>query len=83
MVFNPNRFRFTRHLRERIAERLGPDRDGRDIEKLIQESQVVLQTEDHLYLYHPEEDIRFPCVKTDDQWVIKSVIVKGMSMEAK
>jgi hypothetical protein len=66
-----------------LAERLEKKLDGSDIHQLIRESQVLLQTEDHLYLYHPEEDIRFPCVKADDQWVIKSALIKGMWMQAK
>ncbi|AUS08903.1 hypothetical protein C1X05_08630 [Laceyella sacchari] len=56
---------------------------GHDIHQLIRESQVILQTADHLYLYHPGENIRFPCIKDGDQWVIKSVMIHGMWMEAK
>ncbi|MBH8605929.1 hypothetical protein [Thermoactinomyces sp. CICC 10522] len=78
MVFNPVRFHFTHHLRKRLAERLQKKLDGHDIEKLIRESQVLLKTDDHLYLYHPKEDIRFPCVRNEDQWVIKSALLKDM-----
>lgn len=82
-IVDPARFRFTRHLRERLEERLGKRWSNHSILQLIQESQVLLQTEDHLYLYHPGEDIRFPCIRDGEEWVIKSAIVQGMWMEAK
>ncbi|MFC7442499.1 hypothetical protein [Laceyella putida] len=83
IVFSHRRFHFSRHLRERLEERLGKKLSGQEIEQLICECHVLLQTDRHLYLYHPTQDIRFPCVKDEDSWVIKSVIVKGMWMEAK
>ncbi|AUS08925.1 hypothetical protein C1X05_08745 [Laceyella sacchari] len=83
IAFNRRFFHFSRHLRKRLEERLGKNLTGQEIERLIHESIVLLQTDRHLYLYHPDEDIRFPCVKDGERWVIKSVLVKGMWMEAK
>ncbi|MGA8941279.1 MAG: hypothetical protein WB502_00950 [Thermoactinomyces sp.] len=56
---------------------------GHEIDCFIRESQVILETERHLYLYHRGQDIRFPCIRDGNKWIIKSAIVKGMWMEAK
>jgi hypothetical protein len=82
MIFDKRRVQFSRHLRDRVEERLGRAWSGKEIDRLIRTSQVLLETERHAYLYHPEQDIRFPCVKDGETWVIKSVIVKGTLMEA-
>ncbi|MBH8598983.1 MULTISPECIES: hypothetical protein [Thermoactinomyces] len=69
-------------MRERLAQRLGKDWSGREIEQVIRDSRVLLETKTHLYLYHEGLDLRFPCVKDGETWVVKSVIVQGMGMEA-
>jgi hypothetical protein len=70
-------------LRKRLEERLNRKISGHEIDRMIRESQVILETDRHLYLYHREQDIRFPCIRDQDRWIIKSAIVKGMWMEAK
>jgi hypothetical protein len=82
MIFDKRKVQFSRHLRDRVEERLGRAWSGKEIDRLIRTSHVLLETERHVYLYNPEQNIRFPCIKDGETWVIKSVIVKGMLMEA-
>lgn len=82
-VFDKRKVIFSRHLRERLEERLKRKFSEAEMERIIRESQVLLETETHLYLYHAQYDLRFPCIKEDQTLIVKSVIVSGMWMPAR
>lgn len=82
ITFDQRKIIFSRHLRERLEERLNRKFSGSEIENLLEESKVLLETDTHLYLYHDDFDLRFPCLKEDQSLIVKSVIVSGMWMSA-
>ena len=80
MDFSPVKYVSTTHVKDRFLDRLGTQKF--DIRKLVEQGQVILDTGTHRYIRNG--DLRFPCIKDEDgSYVIKSVIMPEMHMEAK
>lgn len=69
----------TYHAKERTY-RLNKSISSHELERIVQEGKVILDTKAHRYIQ--SGDYRFPCVKDDGKYIIKSIISKDMYMTA-
>ncbi|MDQ0417773.1 hypothetical protein J2Z48_001946 [Croceifilum oryzae] len=82
MIFSQDQSEFitTYHAAER-TDRLKKELTPEDIIQLAKGGKVILDTRDHRYIQ--SGDLRFPCVKENGKFIIKSIISKDMYMTAK
>lgn len=82
MIFSQDQPEYitTYHAKERTY-RLKKDLTPQEIIRLVKGGKVILDTKDHRYIQ--SGDLRFPCVKENGKYIIKSIISKDMYMTAK
>jgi hypothetical protein len=77
-AFSEVRYVATSHAVKQMQRRGNQNLSRSDLEKLAREGKVILQNGTHRYVQNG--DFRFPCIRSGKEYVIKSVIAKGMFM---
>lgn len=76
VVFKPKTFIFSNHALEQthLPQKLTMNQ----IKESILNSSVTLDYKNHIYFTN--NSLRFPCKKINDNYIVKSIITKGMKM---